>query len=202
VTATKHPVEAAPAAPVHLNRELSQLDLIRRVLDLAADPAEPLLERVKFCGIVSSILDEFFMVRVAGLQDQVVSGASVRTPDGRTPQQTLADVRGRVLALTAEQTRLWQDVLRPALAGEGIRVGTIGDASDEELAERPGSSSGRSFPSSRRSPSGRGSRSPTSRGCRSASACSSATRRRVRSASPGSRSRKGSTGSCRSGRAG
>ena len=135
MTATKHPVEAAPAAPVHLNRELSQLDLIRRVLDLAADPAEPLLERVKFCGIVSSILDEFFMVRVAGLQDQVVSRASVRTPDGRTPQQTLADIRERVLALTAEQTRLWQDVLRPALAGEGIRLGTIEDASDEELAE-------------------------------------------------------------------
>ena len=135
MTATKHPLEAAPAAPVHLNRELSQLDLIRRVLDLAADPAEPLLERVKFCGIVSSILDEFFMVRVAGLQDQVVSRASVRTPDGRTPQQTLADIRERVLALTAEQTRLWQDVLRPALAGEGIRLGTIEDASDEELAE-------------------------------------------------------------------
>lgn len=135
VTATKHPVEAAPAAPVHLNRELSQLDLIRRVLDLAADPAEPLLERVKFCGIVSSILDEFFMVRVAGLQDQVVSRASVRTPDGRTPQQTLADIRERVLVLTAEQTRLWQDVLRPALADEGIRLGTIEDASDEELAE-------------------------------------------------------------------
>ena len=49
---------------------------MRRVLELAADPAEPLLERVKFCGIVSSILDEFFMVRVAGLQDQVIAGAS------------------------------------------------------------------------------------------------------------------------------
>ena len=70
-------------APPFLNRELSQLDLIRRVLELAADPAEPLLERVKFCGIVSSILDEFFMVRVAGLQDQVDLGR-VR-PDARRP---------------------------------------------------------------------------------------------------------------------
>ena len=67
-----------------------------RVLELAADPDEPLLERVKFCGIVSSILDEFFMVRVAGLLDQVASGLSVRSPDGRTPQQTLAEIRERV----------------------------------------------------------------------------------------------------------
>src|SRR5690242_7328612 len=114
---TKHSVAAVPAAPPFLNRELSQLDLVRRVLDLAA---EPLLERVKFCGIVSSILDEFFMVRVAGLQDQVVSGAAVRTPDGRTPQQTLVEVRERVLAVTAAQTRLWHDVLCPELAAERI----------------------------------------------------------------------------------
>ncbi len=72
---------------------------MRRVLELAADPNEPLLERVKFCGIFSSILDEFFMVRVAGLQDQVVSGRSVRRSDGRTPQQALGrDPRGRARA--------------------------------------------------------------------------------------------------------
>jgi polyphosphate kinase len=128
-------VATPAAAPPFLNRELSQLDLIRRVLDLAADPSEPLLERVKFCGIVSSILDEFFMVRVAGLQDQVVSGVSVRTPDGRTPQQTLPQIRERVLALTAAQTRLWQEGLRPALAGEGILLGTVEDATADELAE-------------------------------------------------------------------
>ncbi len=135
MTATKHPVAAVPAAPPFLNRELSQLDLVRRVLDLAADPAEPLLERVKFCGIVSSILDEFFMVRVAGLQDQVISGAAVRTPDGRTPQQTLVEVRERVLAVTAAQTRLWHEVLCPALAAEGIVLGTIDDATEDELTE-------------------------------------------------------------------
>ena len=64
----------APTPRRFLNRELSWLDLNGRVLDLAADPNEPLLERVKFCGIFSSNLDEFFMVRVAGLLDQVVSG--------------------------------------------------------------------------------------------------------------------------------
>ncbi len=123
------------AAPPFLNRELSQLDLIRRVLELAADPAEPLLERVKFCGIVSSILDEFFMVRVAGLQEQVISGASVRSADGRTPQQTLTEVRRGALDLTASQTALWRDVLCPALAAEGIVVGTVDEMTEEERSE-------------------------------------------------------------------
>ena len=78
-----------------LNRELSWLDLNERVLELAADPDEPLLERVKFCAIFSSNLDEFFMVRVAGLLDQVIARVNVRSPDGRTPQQALAEVRER-----------------------------------------------------------------------------------------------------------
>ncbi len=118
-----------------LNRELSQVDLMRRVLALAADPNEPLLERVKFCGIVSSILDEFFMVRVAGLQDQVISGLAVRSPDGRTPQQALAEIRSSVLDLTTEQSKLWRDQLCPALAAEGIVVGSVEDATENERAE-------------------------------------------------------------------
>jgi polyphosphate kinase len=127
---------AIPGASATLiNRELSAIALMGRVLDLAADPAEPLLERVKFCGIVSSILDEFFMVRVAGLHDQVLSGLAVRLPDGRTPQQTLDDVRIRVLELSAAQSRLWREELIPALAAEGIRIGTVDDASPAELQE-------------------------------------------------------------------
>ena len=118
-----------------LNRELSQVDLMRRVLELAADPSEPLLERVKFCGIVSSILDEFFMVRVAGLQDQVLSGLSVRSPDGRTPQQALAEIRSAVLDLTAAQSALWRDKLCPALSAEGILIGGVEDATDAERSE-------------------------------------------------------------------
>ncbi len=124
----------APAASI-LNRELSWLDLNGRVLDLMADPTEPLLERVKFCGIFSNNLDEFFMVRVAGLLDQVVSGAAVRTHDGRTPQQTLGEIRARALELTAEQSRLWRTSLCPALAAEGILVGTVDDATDAERDE-------------------------------------------------------------------
>ncbi len=124
----------APARTL-LNRELSQIDLMGRVLGLAADPNEPLLERVKFCGIVSSILDEFFMVRVSGLHDQVASGLSVLSHDGRTPQQTLAETRTLVPALTAEQSRLWRDDLCPALAEQGIIVGSVDDAGTDERDE-------------------------------------------------------------------
>ncbi|MFL5928999.1 MAG: polyphosphate kinase 1 [Gaiellaceae bacterium] len=124
----------APAA-VLLNRELSALELNARVLALAADDNEPLLERVKFCGIVSLVLDEFFMVRVAGLLDQVMSGIAVRSPDGRAPQQTLDEIRVRALEITAEQSHLWREHLCPALAAEGIVVGTVGDATSAELEE-------------------------------------------------------------------
>jgi len=118
-----------------LNRELSWLDLNNRVLDLAADPSEPLLERVKFCAIFSSNLDEFFMVRVAGLLDQVIARVNVRSPDGRTPLQALTDVRERVFELSAAQSRLWKEDLVPALAAEGIVIGTVEDATEEEHRE-------------------------------------------------------------------
>lgn len=120
---------------VLLNRELSSLELVGRVLAMGGDPGEPLLERVKFCGIVSQLLDEFFMVRVSGILDQLASNLSVRTPDGRTPQQTLDEIRTRVLTLTADQSRLWRDELCPALARERIVIGTVEEAGDDELRE-------------------------------------------------------------------
>jgi polyphosphate kinase len=118
-----------------LNRELSWLEFNGRVLELAADDAMPLLERVKFCSIFSSNLDEFFMVRVAGLMDQAASGLPVRSHDGLTPREALAAIRERVDALAAEQSRLWRKVLVPALAREGIAIGRVEDCRDEELAE-------------------------------------------------------------------
>jgi polyphosphate kinase len=133
VTTTRVQAEGPPV--VLLNRELSSIDLMARVLDLAADPNEPLLERVKFCGIVSSILDEFFMVRVSGLLDQVASGLSVHSPDGRTPQQTLSEIRLRALELTAEQSRLWRETLTPALAEQGIVLGAVDDLTPLEREE-------------------------------------------------------------------
>ncbi len=134
VATVQRPITDAASSTL-LNRELSWLDLNARVLDLAADPSEPLLERVKFCAIFSSNLDEFFMVRVAGLLDQVVARVNLRSPDGRTAQQALADVRRRALELTTAQSELWREELAPALAAEGIRVGTVEEALPEQLRE-------------------------------------------------------------------
>ena len=116
-----------------LNRELSHLEFHARVLELATDETLPLLERVKFCGIFSSNLDEFFQVRVAGLLGQAEAGILVRSADGLTPQQALARIRERVLELSALQSRLWKRELRPALAAEGVTVGGIEDLSSKEL---------------------------------------------------------------------
>ena len=118
-----------------LNRELSWLDFNARVLDLAADPELPLLERVKFCSIFSSNLDEFFMVRVAGLVGQAVTGFRVRSPDGRTPEEALAEIRARVLDLAGSQSQLWARELRPALAAENIVVSRVVELDDAEKAE-------------------------------------------------------------------
>jgi polyphosphate kinase len=118
-----------------INRELSWLDFNARVLQLAADPAIPLLERVRFASIFSSNLDEFFMVRVAGLMRQAASGIGLRSADGRTPQATLADIRERVIELGLRQSELWTNDLRSALAREGILIGTVDECTEEELAE-------------------------------------------------------------------
>ena len=126
---------SAEAPERFLNRELSWLDFNARVLELAADPALPLLERLRFCSRFSTHLDEFFAVRVGGLIGQALSGLAVKSPDGRTPEQALAEIRQRVLAASAEQARLWKRELRPALEEEGILIGRISDCSDKELEE-------------------------------------------------------------------
>jgi polyphosphate kinase len=124
----------ASAMPL-LSRELSMLDWFSRVLELGEDEDEPLLERVRYCAIVSEILDEFFMVRVAGLLDQVESGLIVRSPDGLTAQETLAQIYRRVRALLDRQSSLWAAVLKPALAEQGILVASPEDCTESELAE-------------------------------------------------------------------
>ncbi len=78
-----------------LNRELSQLDFNARVLDVAGDDTVPLLERANFCSIFSGNMDEFFMVRVAGLMDQVAGGVTRATRDGLTPRAALRSIRER-----------------------------------------------------------------------------------------------------------
>ncbi len=116
-----------------INRELSALTLIQRVLDLASDPKQPLLERVRYCSIVSRVLDEFFMIRVAGLLDQAASGLPVRSTDGRLPREVLHEIRKRVLALIKTQSKLWTEQLCPALADEGIIIGSVENLSKREL---------------------------------------------------------------------
>jgi polyphosphate kinase len=123
------------AAQRLINREVSWLDFNARVLELAADPSVPLLERVKFCSIFSSNLDEFFMVRVAGLMGQAALGFGVVSPDGSSPLETLTEVRRRVQELTARQSKLWTRELRPALAEEGIVVGRVVECDPDELTE-------------------------------------------------------------------
>jgi polyphosphate kinase len=128
-------VHAEPAENLLLNRELSHLEFHARVLELAEDESIPLLERVRFCSIFSSNLDDFFQVRVAGLLGQAESGLAMRSADGLTPQQALQRIRERVLELTANQSKLWRRELRTALGAEGIVVGGIEDLDGQELAD-------------------------------------------------------------------
>ena len=118
-----------------LNRELSWLDYNARVLELAGDPDLPLLERAKLCRYFSSNLDEFFMVRVAGLMGQAAAGVPVRSSDGRSPQETLAAIRERAVDVTTRLAKLWKRDLRPALAEQGIVVGQVEDCTQKELEE-------------------------------------------------------------------
>jgi polyphosphate kinase len=118
-----------------LNRELSFIDVCARVLELGGDVSLPLLERVKFLAISSSMVDEFFMIRVAGLMGQEASGISVRSPDGRTPQEALNEIRKRVIDLSAQQSRLWARELSPLLAERGIVIGNVDDCTQGERDE-------------------------------------------------------------------
>jgi polyphosphate kinase len=114
---------------LYFNRELSWLQFDERVLELAEDPGVPLLERVKFCAIFSSNLDEFFMVRVAGLHDQIDAGIEAPLQDGRTPSETIAVIRDRVRELTGRQAACLDGSLRPALAEHGIRIVGVSEVS-------------------------------------------------------------------------
>ena len=109
------------------NRDLSWLAFNERVLSLARETAIPLLERVKFCAIFSSNLDEFFQVRVAGLKNQIDDGVLLHGVDGRSPDQVLAEVSATVRRLVGEQEELLTTVVLPALETHGIRLAAWGD---------------------------------------------------------------------------
>jgi polyphosphate kinase len=123
-----HAVTTAPEVPtldspeLFTNRELSWLQFNERVLELAEDDAIPLLERVKFLAIYAQNLDEFVMVRVAGLHDQVDAHIDARGPDGLSPGETVERIIERTRELGARHVREWEQRVRPELAEHDIRV--------------------------------------------------------------------------------
>ena len=118
-----------------INRELSWLDFNARVLREAADTRNPMLERLKFASIFSTNLDEFFMVRVAGLRRQVAATVVQTPPDGLTAQQQLDAILPKVAALATEQRRLLHAEIFPALAERGIRLVGVPDLTPTEWAD-------------------------------------------------------------------
>ena len=120
---------------LYFNRELSWLDFNARVLELAEDESVPLLERVKFCAIYGSNLDEFFMVRVAGLWDQNDAGIDARGPDGLSPAEQITAIRSRTLELDRRLHDCFADVLEPLMIKEGIRISKLEWLSQDERAE-------------------------------------------------------------------
>ena len=111
-----------PRTERFLNRELSWLEFNARVLALAEDDSNRLLERVKFLAIFGSNLDEFFQVRVAGLQEQREAGLGPASPEGSTPEEQLAGIMEHVAELCRRTDVLWVDDLQPALEKEGVRL--------------------------------------------------------------------------------
>jgi polyphosphate kinase len=122
---------------LYFNRELSWLDFNDRVLQLAEDPRVPLLERVNFSAIYEDNLDEFFMVRVAGLHDQVESKIDARGADAMSAADVIELIRQRTIELRQRLTRCFEDEIQPALAEHGIRIISLSaaDAREREQVE-------------------------------------------------------------------
>ena len=120
---------------LYVNRELSLLEFQRRVLEEARDSRNPLLERVKFLSIVSSNLDEFFMVRVAGLLQQVETGRLEASVDGRTPTAQLEAIRADIVRLLEEIYSTYRDELLGALAASGIWIADYESLTNQQRAQ-------------------------------------------------------------------
>jgi len=131
-TSPPGPTPSLESPELFINRELSLLEFQKRVLEQAQDPENPLLERVKFLSIVSSNLDEFFMVRVSGLQKQAASGTQEASVDGLSAATQLQLIRKEVRRLVEEMQDLLRDTLLPALEREGIRILDITSLAPEE----------------------------------------------------------------------
>jgi polyphosphate kinase len=117
---------------LYINRELSWIEFNRRVFQEAQDSRHPLLERVKFISIFETNLDEFIMIRLAGLKDQVVSRTAPRSPDGRTAEQQLIAVRQRLAPLVQEVRQYWRNELQPLLADQHMHILDYEQLNDEQ----------------------------------------------------------------------
>jgi polyphosphate kinase len=116
---------------VYFNRELSWLGFNWRVLNEALDPSLPLLERLKFICIVASNLDEFFMIRVAGLKQQIELGVTDLPPDGRTAEETLQAVRDEVCRMNKAMSTCFLDDILPGLEQEGVHLHSYSDLDED-----------------------------------------------------------------------
>src|SRR5947209_6779405 len=126
-----------PPSPADLkellfNRELSWLEFNRRVLEEAQDPTQPPLERLKFLSIFSTNLDEFFMVRVSGLMEELEEQVTQASPDGLTPAEQLKAISERLRPVVGEQSRCLVEEVLPRLAVHGVAVESYRDLSREE----------------------------------------------------------------------
>jgi polyphosphate kinase len=131
------PVPERPDRPADrfLDREASWLDYSDRVLTLAADPAQPLLERLRFAAIFAGNLDEFFMVRVAGLRRRVATGIALTAPSGMTPREQLDLISRRVHEQVERHAKLFSEELAPALREQGICLLAYDELSDDETKQ-------------------------------------------------------------------
>jgi polyphosphate kinase len=130
---THSPATQLPADR-YLDRELSWLAFNQRVLELAEDPTVPLLERANFLAIFASNLDEFFMVRVAGLKRRIVTGLAVPTNVGRAPTEVLADIIFAAHELQQRHSRCYLEQVHPVLAEAGIKIADWGDLDTADQA--------------------------------------------------------------------
>ena len=119
----------------YFDRELSWLAFNTRVLELAEDPELPLLERANFLAIFASNLDEFFMVRVAGLKRRILTGLAVPTNIGRAPKDELADISGRAHELQMRHAAAFTDLVKPALDDAGIHIETWADLGENDRVQ-------------------------------------------------------------------
>ncbi|MEJ5171631.1 MAG: hypothetical protein WHU10_11635, partial [Fimbriimonadales bacterium] len=131
--AAEVPLHAEPHR--YLNRELSWLRFNERVLEEARNPANPLLERLKFLAIFESNLDEFFMVRVSGFIEQDESGIGELTPDGLSPSEQIAVILQAALPLRQRAAQIFEKELRPELRKAGVAIRTYGDLGPKSRAK-------------------------------------------------------------------